>query len=51
MSVHVACSTCRTTFPVETHAGLVRCDRCEAFAAPRMSGAGTTVVEFDGIWA
>lgn len=51
MSIHVACSTCHETFPVETHTGLVRCDRCEEQAAPRMAGAGAHVVEFDGVWA
>lgn len=51
MSIHVACSTCHTTFPVETHAGMVRCAPCEEQAAPRMSPVGATVVEFEGVWA
>lgn len=51
MSIHVACETCHTSFPVETHAGLVRCDRCSAQAAPRFAGTSGTVVEFDGVWA
>lgn len=51
MSIHVACSTCHRTFPVETHTGMVRCDACEEQAAPRMAAAGATVVEFDGVWA
>lgn len=51
MSIHVACSTCHQTFPVETHTGLVRCQPCEERAAPRMQSAGDNVVEFDGVWA
>ena len=51
MSIEVACSTCHQTFPMETHVGLVRCDRCESRAAPRMeSSGGATIVEFDGVW-
>jgi len=51
MGIHVACSTCHQTFPVETHAGLVRCDTCEDRAAPRMPSATGSTVEFDGVWA
>lgn len=51
MPVHVACSTCHQTFPVETHTGMVRCTPCEERAAPRIPAAAATVLEFDWVWA
>lgn len=51
MSLHVACCTCHATFPLETHAGLVRCSRCTDLAVPRLTRTQSSVIEFAGTWA
>lgn len=45
MSLHVACTSCHAAFPLETHAGLVRCPDCVARADFRLESAGSNVVE------
>lgn len=45
MSIHVACSTCHTAYPLETHAGLVRCADCVARTDFRLESAAPNVVE------
>lgn len=45
MSLHVACASCHTTFPLETHAGLVRCARCADRTGFRLPAATAHVIE------
>lgn len=45
MSLFVACNSCGARFPVDSHAGLLRCTPCEVRLEFRLTGRGPLVVE------